>query len=107
MQIDQKVDEDWPIVIGNKNGKQSNITLKPGEMLLYESARVPHGRPYPLNGDYFDNIFAHFYPESLEKTIQSWLEDTYGKRRKDAFDTPGGIDPREFNFENFHVVRIR
>lgn len=43
--------------------KRKKIFLKPGEMLLYESATVPHGRMEPLNGDYFDNLFVHFYPK--------------------------------------------
>ena len=46
--------------------KVQKITLKPGEMLLYESAAAPHGRPYPLKGEYFDNLFVHFtldYPQ--------------------------------------------
>ena len=34
--------------------------LKPGEMLLYESAKMPHGRQFPLEGDFYDNLFAHF-----------------------------------------------
>ena len=38
------------------------IYLKPGEMLLYESAKVPHGRQFPLEGDYYDNLFVHFRP---------------------------------------------
>ena len=29
-------------------------------MLLYESAKVPHGRQFPFQGEYFDNIFIHF-----------------------------------------------
>ena len=74
-------------------------------MLLYESARIPHGRPYPLNGDYFDNIFAHFYPESLRKPVQ-WNEQKFDKDTNE-FEAPWGIDPREFDFENFHVERIR
>jgi hypothetical protein len=32
-------------------------------MLLYESAKVPHGRQFPLNGDFYDNLFIHFQPE--------------------------------------------
>ena len=36
------------------------IILKPGEMLLYESAKVPHGRQFPLEGEYFENILVHF-----------------------------------------------
>ena len=41
-------------------GEKKKIFLNPGEMLLYESAKVPHGRQYPLQGEYFDNIFIHF-----------------------------------------------
>ena len=29
-------------------------------MLMYESAKMPHGRQFPLDGDFYDNLFAHF-----------------------------------------------
>ena len=32
-------------------------------MLMYESAKVFHGRQVPLDGYYFDNIFVHFQPK--------------------------------------------
>ena len=41
-------------------GNNVEIFLKPGEMALYESAVVPHGRPFPFNGDFFDNLFVHY-----------------------------------------------
>ena len=41
-------------------GNNVEIFLKPGEMVLYESAVVPHGRQFPLNGEYFDNLFVHY-----------------------------------------------
>ena len=56
------MDEDWPLLILNHDGKRKKIFLQPGEMLFYESAKVPHGRQIPFNGEYFDNMFAHFYP---------------------------------------------
>ena len=59
-QIDQKVDEEWPLTLIDHNKKRAKVYLKPGEMLLYESAKVPHGRQYPFNGDYFDNLSIHF-----------------------------------------------
>ena len=62
LQIDQKVDEDWPLTIIDNQGNKQKIFLKPGEMLLYESAKVPHGRPFPLKGDFYDNVFIHFQP---------------------------------------------
>ena len=39
--------------------------LEPGEMVLYESAKLPHGRQIPFQGEFYDNLFAHFYPEDL------------------------------------------
>ena len=56
------MDEDWPLNLISHQGKTKSIYLKPGEMLLYESAKVPHGRQFPLNGTYFDNLFVHFHP---------------------------------------------
>ena len=61
-QIDQKVDEDWPLNIITHEGNSESIILKPGEMLLYESAKLPHGRQKPLRGDFYDNLFVHFFP---------------------------------------------
>ena len=33
-----------------------------GDMVLYESHSVIHGRPFPMNGNYFANCFIHFEP---------------------------------------------
>ena len=63
LQIDQKVDKDWPLHILDNLGTVHEIFLQPGEMLLYESAAVPHGRQYALNGDYFDNLMVHWTPK--------------------------------------------
>ena len=60
--IDQEVDEDWILVIEDHQHRCHHITLKPGEMIFYESGRLIHGRPSPLNGNLFANIFCHFKP---------------------------------------------
>ena len=62
LQIDQKVNEDWPLLLVDHKGKSAKIMLKPGEMILYESAVVPHGRPNKLKGDYYDNLLVHYQP---------------------------------------------
>lgn len=36
--------------------------MLPGEMVLYESHSVIHGRPYALKGRFMANIFIHFEP---------------------------------------------
>ena len=60
--IGQQVDEDWPLVILDHQGREHSITMEPGDLLLYESAKLVHGRPSLLKGDYYDNLFIHFMP---------------------------------------------
>lgn len=42
--------DDWPLQVIGRDGVAVNVTLQPGEMFLYESASILHGRPYPLQG---------------------------------------------------------
>mmetsp|Transcript_6624 Transcript_6624/g.19438 ORF Transcript_6624/g.19438 Transcript_6624/m.19438 type:complete len:472 (+) Transcript_6624:95-1510(+) len=60
--VAQDVDEDWPIEVYSHNGTAYNITMKPGDMVLYESGSIIHGRPFPLIGRFYANIFIHFEP---------------------------------------------
>ena len=60
LQIDQEVNEDWPLTLIDFKNNKKKVILKPGEMILYESAKMPHGRQFPFNGTYFDNIFVHY-----------------------------------------------
>jgi prolyl 4-hydroxylase len=36
--------------------------MKPGDMVLYESHSVLHGRPFPMNGSHYANVFVHYEP---------------------------------------------
>ena len=60
--VAQDVDEDWPLEIYDRQGKAINITMEPGDMVLYESGSLIHGRPFPMKGRYYANIFIHFEP---------------------------------------------
>ena len=62
LNVDQDVDEPWPIEVIGHDGKAYNITMEPGDMVLYESHSVLHGRPFPLKGRFYANIFIHFEP---------------------------------------------
>jgi prolyl 4-hydroxylase len=92
LQVAQDVDEPWPMEIYDHDGVAHNITLDPGEMLLFESHSVMHGelngkgallfcfgcfsyssliplvyvsttgRPFPLKGRYYAMLFIHFEP---------------------------------------------
>ena len=60
--VDQDVDEDWILEVYDHHGVAHNVTMEPGDLVLYESHSVIHGRPFPLNGRYYANIFVHFEP---------------------------------------------
>mmetsp|Transcript_18965 Transcript_18965/g.39985 ORF Transcript_18965/g.39985 Transcript_18965/m.39985 type:complete len:290 (+) Transcript_18965:159-1028(+) len=62
LNVGQDVDEPWPLEVYDHAGQAHNITMQPGDMVLYESHSVLHGRPFPLKGKYFANIFVHFKP---------------------------------------------
>ena len=64
MNVDQAgVDEPWPLEILDHAGKLHAVNMEPGDFLLYESARLLHGRPSPFRGDSYANIFVHYMPE--------------------------------------------
>src|SRR5690606_9496656 len=58
LQVAQDVDEPWPLVI-ERDGRRHEVFLAPGQMLLYEGATSLHGRPTPLRGRSFVNLFVH------------------------------------------------
>ena len=58
----------WPIESVDFNGNNIRYNHKPGTAVLYESAKLIHGRPYKLPSDYNGNdlvhigSFCHFIP---------------------------------------------
>jgi hypothetical protein len=60
--VDQDLDEPWPLEVYDHNGKAYNVTMEPGDLVFYESSTVLHGRPFPMKGRYFANVFVHFQP---------------------------------------------
>ena len=48
---------DWPLMIGD-----TNVTHQPGHALLYEGARLSHGRPTLHNGSDYVGVFVGFVP---------------------------------------------
>jgi prolyl 4-hydroxylase len=80
--VDQDVDEPWPLEVYDRNGNAVNVTMEPGDMVLYESGSLIHGRPFPLKGRYYANIFIHFEPTGRhlnDHTLQylNELDDFY------------------------------
>ena len=65
LNIAQDVEEEWPLQITDHMERDHFINLAPGEILLYEGGRLPHGRPAPLVGKSYANIFLHFRPVDM------------------------------------------
>jgi prolyl 4-hydroxylase len=55
--VDQDVDEPWPLEVIGHDGKAYNVTMLPGDLVLYESHSVLHGRPFALKGRFMANVF--------------------------------------------------
>ena len=69
--VAQNVNEDWPLEIEDNYYRKHEIVVAPGEMILYEGGRLEHGRPKPLNGDYFCNAYVHYKPSNYSPPVVS------------------------------------
>ena len=88
--VAQDVEEPWPLEVYDRNGMAVNITMDPGDMVLYESHSLIHGRPFPLKGEYFANIFIHFEPrhkELKEGEIPSYIRQDVSPELLKAYYT--------------------
>jgi prolyl 4-hydroxylase len=78
--IDDKVDSPWPFVYLDNEGETYKIDIKRGQALIYHG-HCFHGRPEPLNGEYYRNMYLHWRPEP-------WLYDEEVRPHFDnIFDT--------------------
>jgi len=64
--LDQNEGQEWPLQIDDNYYRRHQVLMKPGDMLLYESARLLHGRPTPLEGEYHCNLYVHYRPVGHE-----------------------------------------
>ena len=60
--VDHSLEEPWPLYLEDIDGKAYQVNLEPGEYVFYEGARLLHGRPWPLKGDYYVGMFVHYRP---------------------------------------------
>ena len=72
--VAQDVEESWPLELIGHDGIAHNVTIDPGEMILYESHSIIHGRTFPLKGKYMANLFLHFEPVDHTGNGQHLLE---------------------------------
>ena len=90
LHVDHKTETPWTIDIEGHDGQRHSVDLKPGEMLLYESAKCPHGRATALNGDFYASVFVHFKPKVWPYSIHDiWLAVPPGWKAGVSDDEPG------------------
>ena len=63
LQIEQKLDQNWPICLIGRKQEFQCFDLQPGDMLIYESATIIHCRPWPLKGHFYDIFMVHYAPQ--------------------------------------------
>ena len=106
--VAQDVDEPWPLEVYGHDGKTYNVTMEPGDMVLYESHSVVHGRPFPLKGRFYANIFIHFEPvghslrhSDADHSNMPLLEEDVDSRYRRAVDmSHGGHE----NMQGFSLI---
>ena len=54
------VTECRPLEVIGHDGIARNVTMEPGDLVLYESHSILHGRPFPLKGRFMANVFYPF-----------------------------------------------
>jgi len=52
--------DDWPLDIKGHDGEWYKVYAKPGDMILYESAKCEHGRVESFGGTFFRNFYVHY-----------------------------------------------
>ena len=60
--------KDWPLDIQDHNGNWHKVYAQPGQIILYESAKLSHGRDEPFEGTFFRNFFVHYKLNNYEYT---------------------------------------
>jgi len=68
LHIDDDIDEDFPLEVQDAHGVYKPASLKPGEMVFYESAKCFHRRAKPMKGRFHANVFLHYRPKAWAST---------------------------------------
>lgn len=60
------VENDWALDIQDHEGKWHKVYAEIGDIILYESAVLEHGRLEPFKGNYFRNFYVHYKLDEVE-----------------------------------------
>jgi len=80
--VDRDVRSPWPLHVVDIDGRELGVDLEPGEIALYESARVLHGRPVPLDGRFHVGMFIHYKPANDPEGWAASPKDWWRSRQR-------------------------
>jgi hypothetical protein len=87
--VDSSYDaEPWPIYIEDFNGLTHEISLAPGDLLMYEGAKCLYGRPKKFSGSWHATIVAHYLPAG------GWSEVEHDKESLYAVPLTWAVNPK-------------
>ena len=66
----------WPIYLTDKKGKDIEVKLKPGDMLLYSGCELEHWRN-TFKGNYCSQVFLHYNIQSKKNKIRKFYQRTH------------------------------
>lgn len=80
--------EDWPVEVFDHAGRLHEVTMTPGDIVYYESAKNLHSRNRPLMGDgaHYVNLFTHYRPSSMD---ENWYLLPTPEERKPVLEVEG------------------
>ena len=115
--VAQNVEEDWPLEVIGHDGRAYNVTMEVGDMILYESHSVIHGRPFKLKGEYFANVFCHFEPlghslregqraasSNEDESLESLYQEAWEKQRQQKQNGDVSIDLNADEMTPYYIV---
>lgn len=69
----------WPLLILDHAGEAHEVAVGEGETFLYESARLLHGRPAPLDGEGAAHLFLHYVPRDEAAWPFRWIARKFNR----------------------------
>jgi len=98
---DSEVDP-WPFLIEDFNGRTHEITMVPGDLILFEAAKLVHGRPHKLNASWYCNVVGHYYPRD-----EAWASMNHVEEAEYAVPPKWADVPRPGAANNVDAIEFR
>jgi len=98
----------WPLEVVQWSGDHVRYEHPGGTMVLYESSKLMHGRPFKNKGGTHVGCFAHFKPKTMHSTDASRWEDIVATARSNqrrnsqntAYRSRPSVEPNDVHFSN-------